>query len=88
MSGFAEAHRQAIAAGFPDNIDTHGLISGLWTSVFALGAFVGPTLAGILFDAVGFPMATSFIIVAELAAIAALFIGCMRFVLSSPSDVH
>ena len=28
VSGFAEAHRQAIAAGFPDNIDTHGLISG------------------------------------------------------------
>ena len=48
--------------------------------MFALGAFVGPTLAGILFDAVGFPMATIFIIVAELAAIVALFIGCMRFV--------
>ena len=28
VSGFAEAHRSAIAAGFPDNIDTHGLISG------------------------------------------------------------
>lgn len=78
VSGFAESHKQAIASGFPDNIDTHGLISGLWTSVFALGAFVGPTLAGILFDAVGFPWATVFVIVAELAAVAALFIGCMR----------
>lgn len=48
--------------------------------MFALGAFVGPTLAGILFDAVGFPWATVFVIVAELAAVAALFIGCMRFV--------
>ena len=51
---------------------------GLWTSVFALGAFVGPTLAGILFDAVGFPLATVFILVAELAALVALFIGLLR----------
>ena len=28
VSGFAESHKQAIASGFPDNIDTHGLISG------------------------------------------------------------
>ena len=27
--------------GFPDTIDTYGLVSGLWTSVFAFGAFVG-----------------------------------------------
>ena len=62
VSGFADAHRQAILSGFPDTIDTYGLISGLWTSVFALGAFVGPTLAGILFDSVGFPWATMLII--------------------------
>ena len=52
--------------------------SGLWTSVFALGAFVGPTIAGILFDAVGFPLATVFVLVAELAAIVALFVGLLR----------
>ena len=46
--------------------------------MFALGAFVGPTLAGILFDAVGFPLATVFILVAELAALVALFIGLLR----------
>ena len=62
VSGFADAHRQAILNGFPDTIDTYGLISGLWTSVFALGAFIGPTLAGILFDAVGFPWAAMLII--------------------------
>ena len=32
VSGFADAHKSAIAAGFPDTIDTYGLISGLWTS--------------------------------------------------------
>ena len=53
---------QAIASGFPDTIDTYGLISGLWTSTFALGAFIGPTIAGILFDSVGFPWGTLFIL--------------------------
>merc|ERR1712066_815970 len=62
VGGFSDAHRQAILSGFPDTIDTYGLISGLWTSVFALGAFIGPTLAGILFDAVGFPWAAMLII--------------------------
>merc|ERR1712018_174035 len=62
VSGFADAHRQAILNGFPDTIDAYGLISGLWTSVFALGAFIGPTLAGIMFDAVGFPWAAMLII--------------------------
>ena len=41
VAGFADAHHQALASGFPDTVDTYGLISGLWTSVFALGAFIG-----------------------------------------------
>ena len=50
---------------------------------------MGPTLAGILFDAVGFPLATSFIISSELVvilAIAALVISadCTRFVRRMP----
>ena len=39
--GFSDAHKSAIKCGFPDTIDTYGLVSGLWTSVFAFGAFVG-----------------------------------------------
>ncbi|KAF4528886.1 hypothetical protein B566_EDAN017379 [Ephemera danica] len=37
---------------------TYGLISGLWTSTFALGAFIGPSAAGVLFDSVGFRNST------------------------------
>lgn len=48
--------------GFPDNIETYGLISGLWTSTFALGAFFGPSVSGALFDSVGFRKATIFVI--------------------------
>ena len=42
--GFSDAHKSAIKCGFPDTIDTYGLVSGLWTSVFAFGAFVGEFL--------------------------------------------
>ena len=42
VAGFADAHHQALAAGFPDTVDTYGLISGLWTSVFALGIECNP----------------------------------------------
>jgi len=68
VSGFADAHRQAINNGFPDTIDTYGLISGIWTSVFALGAFVGPSLAGVLYDEVGFAWATMLIVGCQLLA--------------------
>lgn len=49
--------------GFSNNLETYGLISGLWTSTFALGAFIGPSIAGILYDIVGFGYATLFVIV-------------------------
>ena len=41
VAGFADAHKEAIRNGFPDNLSTYGLISGMWTSTFALGAFIG-----------------------------------------------
>ena len=72
VSGFADAHRQAILNGFPDTIDTYGMISGIWTSVFALGAFIGPSLAGVLLDTVGFSWATMLIVGNQLVVVALL----------------
>ena len=46
VAAFSEAQKAAVKAGFPDNLATYALISSLWTSTFALGAFVGPTAAG------------------------------------------
>lgn len=48
--------------GLPDNIETYGLISGLWTSTFALGAFIGPSVSGALYDSIGFRGASLFIV--------------------------
>jgi MFS family permease len=48
------------ANGFADDIATYGMVSGLWTSFFSLGAFVGPTVGGVLYDTVGFRNGTLF----------------------------
>lgn len=60
--------------GLPDNIDTYGLVSGLWTSTFALGAFFGPSISGMLYDSVGFRKAVIFIIVLHITVAAIVLI--------------
>ena len=60
VAAFAEAQGAAMAHGAPDSIATYSLVSSLWTSSFALGAFVGPTAAGALYDSVGFDWSTLF----------------------------
>ncbi|KAG8036441.1 hypothetical protein G9C98_003763 [Cotesia typhae] len=59
------------AHGFPNNFETYGLISALWTSSFALGAFIGPSLGGILLDNINFRNASMFIGIA-----ASVFVIC------------
>ena len=62
VAAFAEAQKAAVAEGFPDNVATYALVSSIWTSTFALGAFVGPTTAGGLYDLVGFRWSTLFLV--------------------------
>lgn len=66
VAGFSCAHREAIANGFPDNLGTYALVSGLWTATFALGAFVGPSVAGLLVDYFEFRYATLFVIATQI----------------------
>jgi len=69
VAGFSVAHREAILNGFPDNLDTYALISGLWTSTFAFGAFVGPSIAGALVDKFQFPSASLLVIASQLTVL-------------------
>ncbi|XP_046424029.1 MFS-type transporter SLC18B1-like isoform X3 [Neodiprion fabricii] len=66
------------AHGFSNNLETYGLISGLWTSTFALGAFIGPSIAGILLDTIGFRNASMFIVILHLlvAIVASISLSC------------
>jgi len=73
---FIDSICSAVAAGFMDDITTYGLISGLWSSSFALGAFIGPSISGFLYDHVGFRYGTLFVIVIHTL----LFIGSSCFI--------
>ncbi|MCL4158758.1 UNVERIFIED_CONTAM: hypothetical protein GTU68_050739 [Idotea baltica] len=77
VSTFSGFHKDAIKLGFPDDIGTYGLVSGLWTSTFALGAFVGPSLSGVLFDTIGFPWAAQLIVGYHLC----IFLGTGVYIL-------
>ncbi|CAH3980264.1 MFS-type transporter SLC18B1-like [Pieris brassicae] len=66
VSSFSDALSTAISNGFPNSIETYGLVSGLWTSTFALGAFIGPTVSGVLFDSIGFRSSTAFIVILHI----------------------
>ena len=87
VSSFVISHAEAITSGFSDNINTYGLVSGLWTSTFALGAFVGPTVAGILLDHCGFPWAAMFVVCFGLFfLVAAPCIQCYKHRAMCPGD--
>lgn len=78
VSTFSDALKTAIKHGFSEGLETYGLVSGLWTSIFAFGAFVGPSASGALYDAIGFRKSVYFIIVwyAVVAAVFILFLCC------------
>lgn len=62
VCGFIDALRESIKNGFPDNLSTYGLVSSLYTSSFALGAFIGPSFGGFLLENIGFPLASMFML--------------------------
>jgi MFS family permease len=72
------------AAGFPDNVATYSVVSGLWASVLALGLFIGPSVAGYLFDSVGFQWGSIFVV----GAGALLIITIIGFLLFSDRTKH
>lgn len=78
VSTFSDALKTAMKHGFSESLETYGLVSGLWTSVFAFGAFVGPSVSGALYDAIGFQKSVYFIIVWHTVAVIVfiLFLCC------------
>lgn len=54
VGGYTGSIRAALDDGLPDNMVTYGLVSGLWSTAYYLGDFLGPTLTGILIEYVGF----------------------------------
>lgn len=78
VSTFSDALKTAVAYGFEEGLETYGLVSGLWTSIFAFGAFVGPSASGALYDAIGFNKSVYFIIVMH-AIVVIVFVLFLSF---------
>ncbi|XP_053383009.1 MFS-type transporter SLC18B1-like isoform X2 [Mercenaria mercenaria] len=49
---------------YPQNNSTHGMVSGLFTSMYSSGSFIGPSLGGFLYDLIGFEWLVTFVAVA------------------------
>ena len=85
VAGFSSAHREAIAHGFADNLSTYALVSGLWTATFALGAFIGPSVAGLIVDFYGFRPSTLLVLISQLTV---LLLGLAFILHRKRSQVH
>lgn len=62
MSGiplFPEMLHCAYENGFEEGLSVLGLVSGLFSAMWSLGAFVGPTLGGYLNERLGFEWAAA-----------------------------
>lgn len=71
--------------GFADNLATHSLIAGLWSSIYSLGEVLGPTLGGTLVEYFDFPTASTTF--AGLNLVLALFGFTFFFLLRTTKDV-
>nr|XP_055120350.1 MFS-type transporter SLC18B1 isoform X2 [Symphalangus syndactylus] len=45
--------------GFEEGLSTLGLVSGLFSAMWSIGAFIGPTLGGFLYEKIGFEWAAA-----------------------------
>ena len=77
VATFTGLHRDIIENGFPNDLSTYGLVSGIWNSSFAFGCFIGPSLGGVLFDSIGFGWCTFMIsLLHMILVLTALFYLC------------
>lgn len=60
---YSELLVNACINGYPNDLRTQGLISGLFSLVYSLGAMIGPVTGGVVYDYMGFEMATFFVVV-------------------------
>ncbi|XP_064597183.1 MFS-type transporter SLC18B1-like [Liolophura sinensis] len=50
----------AETVGFEENVNTYGVVAGLWSSMNALGDFIGPSIGGVLLTSVGFQLCMTY----------------------------
>ncbi|XP_022256522.1 MFS-type transporter SLC18B1-like [Limulus polyphemus] len=74
VAPFGSALKNALRRGYPDDLSTYGMVSALYTSSEALGAFIGPSIGGYILGSVGFRKGTTIMLVQELMFVGLLLI--------------
>jgi len=62
VATFGGSLAAAHEAGFPQDLSTCGLISGIWATCFSLGSFAGPSAGGAAMEAFGFKWASQIVV--------------------------
>ncbi|XP_022324412.2 MFS-type transporter SLC18B1-like isoform X2 [Crassostrea virginica] len=73
--------------GFEENMDTNGMVSGLFNSCFSLGAFMGPTLGGVLVDKFGFDWAATGCAILIISSVLMLLLFSVCRACSRPNTI-
>ncbi|XP_076361388.1 MFS-type transporter SLC18B1-like isoform X3 [Tachypleus tridentatus] len=68
--GFNYALRSTISRGFPNNVTTLTIVSGLFNSAASFGCFIGPSLGGALLEQMGYENGTMVLLGFELTVMA------------------
>jgi len=59
VPGLADMTKSVQYAGLPDTIGTKGILSGIYSGCFSIGAVIGPTVGGFLTDHMSFDWAST-----------------------------
>ncbi|RZC41028.1 MFS-type transporter SLC18B1-like [Asbolus verrucosus] len=73
----------ALDGGFVDNLGTHSVIAGLWSSVYSLGEVLGPILGGTLLEHYGFSLTSTVFCCLNLTM---AFLGTLYFFSRDKAD--
>jgi len=74
ISTFTGISKLALEIGYPSSVTTYGVVSGFWLSSYYLGSFVGPIVAGILYDQTNFSTSSLMIIALYIVSLIAIWI--------------
>ncbi|KAL7632070.1 UNVERIFIED_CONTAM: hypothetical protein RMT77_017611 [Armadillidium vulgare] len=82
VSSFLCFHKITVYLGFPDDITTYGMVSGLFNTCTSFGGMIGPLVGGFLHDTIGVPWGLHVIIFLHI-----LLVLCTIFYSYSSSSI-
>ena len=77
IPGFSETLRVSFAHGLPNSPEIYGMATSLWQSAYSIGAFVGPSCGGVMYQYLGFENGTLFPVGLNIFLVSMVVISCL-----------